>query len=601
MPQSSFPPPTNHDSARHDGPAGQPDNRRPAQTVANDWEYGAFLTIRDVLETPTLSGVRVEALCAPRDLDRPVRWVHVADAVRTGELLSGGELLLTTGIAWGDTAAQRTDMIATFAHHNAAALLVELGSQWQEVPADVAAACRTFDLPLIVLFDEVKFTELTENVHTLLLNNKITQVTEIHAVTKSFNSLIINGAPTMQILDHASRLLGCPVVLEDLSHQVVGYSEGHMTPSILLADWSNQSRKWSSTIGTYGSLTQCVTVGAGGETGAKAVVKALTEKGVAHGYGANLWTMIDIQARGTVWGRLFYFGRSTSAAGGDHILSQAATALAMERLGSTNPYSWVDLIEKTAIERLVHNRYTSVDGVKEVLSASGFRMHNREMMALRIEHSGRYVEPTTFRKHIKKAFPESDFLATAIETDPRVVIAALSVPIAENSPSLAATISGKLRTIAEAIVSGTDTKIRITTAAAGAGTLELSTLIRQLFQQEQQPMPRAAITVVPLSRTPVEYLLLHLRDDVRIQEYVATTLEPLLNHDHKNSGDLLDTLHAVISNPTSRTAAAEQLHLSRTALYARIATIERLLGIDLADGDAVFAISLALRSLPQGG
>lgn len=563
---------------------------------ANDaWQYGHYLTIRDVLESPTLAHARVETFCPPEALDRPVRWVHVADALRAGALLQGSELLLTTGIAWSERADERIAMIATFAQRSVSALVLELGSHWRQVPADVVKACKHYDIPLIAIHDEVKYVELTEYIHTLLLEHKVRQVTAIHEVTESFTSLMVNGAPTTQILAHASRLLQCPVVLEDLSHQVVCYAEGHMLPSTLLHNWSEKSRRWSAVIGNYGALTQCVTVDSENAIGARAVVRALTSSSTAH-HNADLWTMIDVQARGLAWGRLFYYGRSLSVAGGDHILSQAAITLAMERLGSTNPYSWVDLIEKTAIERLVENKYTTVQGVQEVLSASGFRMEGRHLFALLIEHHGSYIEPTVFRKHIRKSFHDADFLATPLESDPRLVIAALSIPAHPHHH----TIVEPLQAMAEEITEQHDAKIRIICSSASATTLELSALIRQLSVATPTPMPRAKVTVVPLHRTPLEHLLLNLRDDVRVQHYVNSTLDPLIVYDKNHHGDLLETLAAVLAHPTSRKAAAEQLHLSRTALYGRIATIERLLDMDLTDGDTMFSLTLALKSMRNG-
>ncbi|MDO5077505.1 PucR family transcriptional regulator [Corynebacterium sp.] len=560
----------------------------------DEWQYGHYLTIRDVLDSPTLAKARVEAFCPPEALDRPVRWVHVADAVRTGALLQGSELLLTTGIAWSDRADERIGMIATFAQRSVAAIVLELGSHWRQVPADVVNACQHYDIPLLAIHDEVKYVELTEYIHTLLLEHKVRQVNAIHDVTESFTSLMVNGAPTTQILAHASRLLQCPVVLEDLSHQVVAYAEGHMPPSTLLHNWSEKSRRWSAAIGNYGTLTQCVTVDADNAIGARAVVRALTSTPNKHQHhDAELWTMIDVQARGVAWGRLFYRGRSLSDAGGDHILSQAAITLAMERLGSTNPYSWVDLIEKTAIERLVHNKYTTVHGVQEVLSASGFRMEGRHLFALLMEHHGSYIEPTVYRKEIRKTFQDADFLATELESNPRLVIAALSIP----ADPVHHNITEPLHAMAERICDSHDAKLRIICSSASETTLQLSALIRQLSLATPTPMPRARVTIVPLSRTPLENLLLTLRDDVRVQHYVNSTLDPLLMYDKNHHGDLVETLTAVLAHPTSRTAAAQRLHLSRTALYGRIATIERLLDMDLSDGETIFSLSLALKSM----
>lgn len=550
-------------------------------TTAGTWDQGdvaPLLRIRDVLSMPTLAGVRVQIYCSQEDLERPVRWVHVADAVRSGHLLIGGELLLTTGIAWGDTPRERDAMIAQFGAKEAAAIVLELGTKWEEVPADVIDSCQRHDLPLLVLEEEVKYVELTENVHTFLLQQHMRRITAILTVTESFNALMVNGAPTLQILDHASRQLKCPVVLEDLSHQVVGYSEGHTLPSKLLAGWSRKSRQWTQSVGAYGTVTQCVSVTRDTDD-------------------IPRWTMIDVQARGTVWGRLFYCGHSQSDSGGHHILNQAAIALAMERMGSDNPYSWTDLIEKTAIDRMVQNKYTTVQGAREVLLASGFRTEGRVLLAVLLEHSGEYIEPTVYRKQVRKTFAGADFLAMQLESDPRLVVAALSVP-ADTYQS--ADLPAKLTHMGEAIVARHHSKVRVVYSEECRETLELAEYIRMLSRLSPPPMPRAKVMAVPLSRNPLESLLLQLSSDVRVQEFVNITLEALITHDAKNEGDLVETLAAVLANPTSRTAAAEQLHLSRTALYSRIGTIERLLGVDLTHGDEIFALSLAMKAYRPG-
>lgn len=542
-----------------------------------DWEHS--LTLQDVLATPPLRGVQVETLCQPHDLERHVRWVHIADAKRTGALLKGGELLLSTGIAWGNDPVKRREMITTFAHKGAAALMLELGSQFTAVPEDVVQACADFDLPLLLLHEEIQFVQLTEAVHTLLLERKVRQITAMHEVAESFNALIVNGAPAMQILAHASRQLGCPVVLEDLSHQVVGYVEGHTLPSALLGDWGRKSRKWTARIGNYGSLTQCVS---SEETNS---VK-------------RNWSMIDVQARGMVWGRVFYAGNSTCEAGGYYVLSQTAIALAMERLGSANPYSWVDLIEETAIDRLVHKKYTTIKGACEVLEASGFRTENRRLYALLFEHRGEYIEPNVYRKDIRKTFSGADFLAMQLDADPRLVISALSIPQSDTEEK---ELDAKLHDMGEKIVKRYDAKLRIITSGQCEETTKLASYIRSLSRLVPPPMPRAKVTVVPLSRSPLESLLMQLADDVRVQAFVSNTLEALIEHDAKNNGDLLNTLAAVLMHPASKTAAADQLHLSRTALYSRISTIERLLDVDLSNGDVIFSLSLAMKALRTQG
>ena len=61
-----------------------------------------MLPLRDLLRELELEIVAGEA-----GLDRAVRWVHISELADPTPWLSGGELLLTTGLQLGDDAQQR--------------------------------------------------------------------------------------------------------------------------------------------------------------------------------------------------------------------------------------------------------------------------------------------------------------------------------------------------------------------------------------------------------------------------------------------------------------------------------------------------------------
>ncbi|MEV7970084.1 PucR family transcriptional regulator ligand-binding domain-containing protein [Sphaerisporangium sp. NPDC088356] len=56
------------------------------------------LTLRELLSFEALRDARPEVLAGETSLDRLVRWVHSSEIYEIGSLLTGGELLLTTGL-----------------------------------------------------------------------------------------------------------------------------------------------------------------------------------------------------------------------------------------------------------------------------------------------------------------------------------------------------------------------------------------------------------------------------------------------------------------------------------------------------------------------
>ena len=78
------------------------------------------------------------------------------------DLLKGGELVLTTGLGAGDEARHQAAWTASLVEQGMAALAVELGSSWRDVPAPVVAACARAGVPVVAFHRPVRFIEITE-------------------------------------------------------------------------------------------------------------------------------------------------------------------------------------------------------------------------------------------------------------------------------------------------------------------------------------------------------------------------------------------------------------------------------------------------------
>lgn len=94
------------------------------------------------LELPLLAG---EA-----NADAPIRWVHISELPDPTPWLSGGEVLLTTGMALVDEPAQRR-FVASLAQHGIAGLGVGTGFSHAEVPVAMVQEAATHGLPLFAI------------------------------------------------------------------------------------------------------------------------------------------------------------------------------------------------------------------------------------------------------------------------------------------------------------------------------------------------------------------------------------------------------------------------------------------------------------------
>src|ERR671923_1733021 len=132
-----------------------------------------MLTLAEVLELPVFRRALPEVIAGADALDRQLRWAHVIEMADPSDLLKGGELVLTTGIGAGGRERDQSRWAASLIEQGAAAFGVELGSTWRErVPEPVVLACAAADVPLVAFRRAVRFVEITEAVHTAVLNNQ---------------------------------------------------------------------------------------------------------------------------------------------------------------------------------------------------------------------------------------------------------------------------------------------------------------------------------------------------------------------------------------------------------------------------------------------
>ncbi len=99
-------------------------------------------------------------------LRRRVRWVHVGEVADIAEQLSGGELVLTTGVLLPTAGRELRHYVLGLTEAGASGLVVELGRRYSKsLPTEFVVAADEFELPLIALRREIQFVRVTQAVH----------------------------------------------------------------------------------------------------------------------------------------------------------------------------------------------------------------------------------------------------------------------------------------------------------------------------------------------------------------------------------------------------------------------------------------------------
>jgi PucR family transcriptional regulator, purine catabolism regulatory protein len=321
-----------------------------------------YPSVSEVLALPVMRRGVPKVVAGASGVDRRVRWVHAAEVVDIAHLLRGGELVLTTGIALPADPAALTRYVDELAEVRAAGIVVELIRRWSdELPAALIAAAERRALPLITLARETRFVAITEAVGALILDAQVEELRAAEAIHERFTALTVSGAEPAEILREVARSSGLPVVLETLTHHVLGYDAAGENPSELLANWEHRSR-------------------------------AVTLSGRT-GYDESAgWLVTVVGARDDDWGRLVLLAPEQPSHRHVVVAERAASALALHRLVARDRDSLERQTHRSLLSALLSSGPVPVD-LAARSAAVGVPLAGRRLVGVAVQPRS-LVSPT---------------------------------------------------------------------------------------------------------------------------------------------------------------------------------------------------------------
>jgi purine catabolism regulator len=528
-------------------------------------------SIREVLRLEEVVTAVPEVLTGEVALDRPVRWVHVSETADVTHLVKGGELILSTGVGWPMDAATQRDFAARLVEAAIAGVVLELGHRFAAPPTAFTEAAARLGLPFIVLHREARFVAITEAVHSRVIADQMAALKardEIHAL---FTQLSLRGSPPDYIVAQVARVLGSPAVLEDLTHRVIAV-EAMGDDTRVLRDWEQRSRQAH-------------------DRAADAVARGVMP-------GADDWTIVPVEARGIRWGHLIALPGRPHLAGRTNVLEQAAIALALGRLADRGADEWTRTSHDRIVAALLGRRFAGEDSFADRLEAGGIPVSGRRLVGIAARVRGSAKGAAAAASAVRElGVPALSSAHPAMDAGASVIVASL--------PGEGRLSDQVLLAFAGAIAKAADAPPVDVTVAVGADADGIPGLLASVEQATELLIPRddhkrRGPLIVRVEDRPLLRLLNSFGSDPRLQAHSERMLAPLIEHDLRRGGDLLDVLTAYLAYPGNRTRAATASHLSRSVFYQRIALIEDLLGISLDDGEVVSALHAALLARRTG-
>jgi PucR family transcriptional regulator, purine catabolism regulatory protein len=168
-----------------------------------------MLTVGDLLRD-----LDVRLLAGERSLHLPVRWVHISELLDPTPWLSGGELLLTTGMQL-DTPAQAREFAARLADHHLAGLGFGTGFKHAAVPEPLLEVAAEREFPVFEVPYEVPFIAVTEAAFTQLVNEQYAVLRRALAAQERLERIVLSERGLDALVGALATLIGAAVVVFD--------------------------------------------------------------------------------------------------------------------------------------------------------------------------------------------------------------------------------------------------------------------------------------------------------------------------------------------------------------------------------------------------
>src|SRR4051794_5228038 len=265
-----------------------------------------MLTVRELV-----SEMGLELAAGEGGGDAPVRWVHITELENPTPWLSGGELLLTTGLRL-DGAKKQREFIRLLSAHHLAGLGLGVGFDHAELPKALKDEAEKIGFPVFEVPYELPFIAITEKAFTRLVNEQYEVLRRGIAIHKRLERLVLEERGLDELVRALAAAIGGTVSVLDSRGETIASADfrRELQPAALETVRADVRRRTAA--------------GGGGE----AVEFAPDHPDLA---GRSLALPVSMRGRGAP--RAWLFGSRDAGGLGDFerlILQQAATVVALE-------------------------------------------------------------------------------------------------------------------------------------------------------------------------------------------------------------------------------------------------------------------------------
>jgi purine catabolism regulator len=507
------------------------------------------LTVRNIVSIP---GVPLKFLAGEEASSRSVRWVHSSELEDPTAWLKGGELLLTTGMGIGETAAKQRAYVRRLVDAGVAGLGFGPGFGHDKTPRALVAEAAKQGFPLFEVPYAVPFIAITEAVFTRLAAEQYDTLQRAVDAEHVLTRAVLDGAGVEGVARSLADVVKGWALLLDLHGLALVATDP--------AAERRRERIWDEVRSTRPEA---------------AAAFSLTMLDEAY----HVWVQ-PVGAQGRVEAFLAV-GTPEQPTQLDRIVAGHALSLFAIELAKSRAVADAERrLQGDFLDELVRGELAPTDAARGLVRFGFAR--NAQVVVVAIEPIDAEIDPTRLALAATdhRSRLEGGFLVSAHADGISLMLpASAELDLADLTKALGQRVDADLR-------------------AGAGGAVSVGEVGRSLREA------RYALQVCRLEgwhhagfeQLGTYRLLLSMTEPDALRAFADSLLMPLDAYDTEHNGELLPSLQAFLQHNARWETAAAQLYVHRHTLRYRMRKVEELTGRDLTSSFDRMEFWLALRA-----
>ncbi|MGC5323852.1 PucR family transcriptional regulator [Brevibacillus sp. SYSU BS000544] len=512
------------------------------------------LTVVDILKRPLFQHAQLVA--GSRGINRPIRWVHILERPDFVNFLNGGELILSTGVGFGEDTQKRLTYLQDLISRKAVGLCIELGNHFPMMPGDMIELADHLGFPLIVFHQPVRFVDLTLELHEALINQHMFALRKLESYSRDIQKVTLQGQGIPKLLQHLQSEVQTQVFFMSLDG-----------PSLFVPSMPQTVQ--NELIELFSSLRQ-----SGAISEEQSGIAPIAEK--------KQILYQPITAMGHVLG---FLGIVLYEKESNDLLQLTAdyTATAMAQIFLRRMFAEERAFDEQSrlIDDLLQERYTDEDYIRSMLGIKSKQGTPRFVAVIM------NLQASSLSYEDERGIPFYDlfgiFRSIMAGNGFRVLMRSkgnrlfLFLIEAKPAPALRKQVEKILKELENSTkrTLGQDVEISFGVSRPSSRYVEA----KRYFREAENILENQHTFMSPFyDDLGIHRLLLTIQDGFVLESFIDDYLGPLLTHDKNYNSQLLHTLRVLLAHHGSKQEAADELFIHRQTLYHRLGKISECIG-----------------------